>query len=286
MAARAKTILVPTDFSGAAELAIRYASELAKKLELTVTLLHIFESLPVNEAMRKIIRSQLIFRDAADRLAKRAEQITSDSRVRAKAEIKEGNIFEHIGKAAEEFDAMMVVMGTHGTKGVQHFVGSFAARVIQSSPVPILTVQDGAKAKIGWLLSDIVIPVDYTTNLKQVCSWTMFLGNTIGVKPHILRLSPPTGDPIGNYSTELEGMQTELSKLKNGFTFQEIRCQPDKVAGEVLTFASSCHAGMIIISQQVDDQQYVLGEQQQKILLNGERIPVVCLDNRRVLLPA
>ena len=48
---------------------------------------------------------------------------------------------EAIARAAKENDADLVIMGTHGRKGVSRlFLGSVASRVIATAPCPVMTV--------------------------------------------------------------------------------------------------------------------------------------------------
>ncbi len=63
--------------------------------------------------------------------------------------VKVGVPWEQILAAAAETKADVVVMGTHGRRGFAHaFVGSVAERVVQLSPVPVLTVRaSGPRAR-------------------------------------------------------------------------------------------------------------------------------------------
>ncbi len=65
-----KIILVPVDFSEASEIAIECAIELAKVFDSEIVLLNIFENVPVDEAARKQMQSQFIYRDIMKRLEK------------------------------------------------------------------------------------------------------------------------------------------------------------------------------------------------------------------------
>jgi nucleotide-binding universal stress UspA family protein len=67
-----------------------------------------------------------------------------------------GTIFNTIGKYASDTDARMVIMGTHGIKGMQKLTGSWALKVIVKSKVPFLVVQDKPSEKRRF--TDIVFP--------------------------------------------------------------------------------------------------------------------------------
>ena len=55
--------------------------------------------------------------------------------------IRKGNIFEDIGDVAKEIGARLIIMGTHGIKGIQKLVGSYALKVILHSEIPFIITQ-------------------------------------------------------------------------------------------------------------------------------------------------
>jgi nucleotide-binding universal stress UspA family protein len=58
-----------------------------------------------------------------------------------KAKVVMGDASEEILKYVESEDIDLVIMGTHGRKGLEHIIfGSVAERVVKKSPVPVLTV--------------------------------------------------------------------------------------------------------------------------------------------------
>src|SRR5665213_1141002 len=109
-------IIVPVDFSEASEIAIHSAVELAKVFNFEIVLLNIFENVPVDEVAKKQMQSQFVYRDILSRLQNEADNIIKNEKIKAQFLIKEGNIFDHIGKTAEEVGANLMVMGTHGIK--------------------------------------------------------------------------------------------------------------------------------------------------------------------------
>ena len=140
-----KNILVPTDLSEGAEFALDYACELATKLEATIHLLHVIgvPSLGVPElgvAVTATVIDQLIAENqqAIDALA--------DSR---RNRVKIGEVLLKTGDARDVIDATatlvhadLIVMGTHGRRGLSRaLLGSVAETVVRSAPCPVLTVR-------------------------------------------------------------------------------------------------------------------------------------------------
>ena len=107
-------IIVPTDFTSVSEVAIRYASELSNHTKSAVHLLHIVGK----ENERAGAEAKM--KEQAHKLG-----IGSVGTVTAV-----GNIFEDIPDTAERENAELIVMGTHGLRGMQFIVGSNALRVV------------------------------------------------------------------------------------------------------------------------------------------------------------
>ena len=139
-----KTILVATDFSVAAETALDNALALAAQLGAKVYLVHAYE-LPIvgfpdgtliasAEVAGRIIASAQ--KDLAACVAKRR-----DSSVEIVPILKQADPREAVLAVAEEVSADLVVMGTHGRRGLARaLIGSVAESVVRTSPVPVLTI--------------------------------------------------------------------------------------------------------------------------------------------------
>jgi nucleotide-binding universal stress UspA family protein len=141
--------LVPTDFGEAAAKALDFAIDLAKKYGATITLLHVYEVpiypypgtladidfvTPIREAAQKELDS------AFDSLKLRGGE--------ARAELLYGVPWSAILDTAANQKADLIVMGTHGRKGVMHaLLGSVAEKVVRLSPVPVLTVRSSETAR-------------------------------------------------------------------------------------------------------------------------------------------
>jgi nucleotide-binding universal stress UspA family protein len=145
-----KTILVPTDFSEPATIALDYAVNLAEKLDARVVVLHAYE-IPVfgfpdapliattDVAARIITAAQGALESTAARYKTR--KVTIESL------LKTGDAREMVHHVADEIGADLIVMGTHGRKGVARaLLGSVTENVIRSATRPVLTIHPSAPA--------------------------------------------------------------------------------------------------------------------------------------------
>jgi universal stress protein A len=152
-------ILVPTDFSGDAEVALRYAVELAKRFGAVVELLHVVED-PLAAGMwaAEIYTAEIaglqvnLVKDAEARL--RGVVAGAKAPVQLLSEVRTGPAAATIVDAARDWRADLIVMGTKGRTGFAHLLmGSVAERVVRLASCPVLTVrlaaaeEGGAKGK-------------------------------------------------------------------------------------------------------------------------------------------
>ncbi|HVY25361.1 MAG TPA: universal stress protein [Polyangiaceae bacterium] len=139
-----KNILVATDFSSSSERALELAVKLATKFEAKLTLLHVWE-VPVYPYMDFVLSSAELMRNVEQAAEHRLSAALRELQERipaARSLLKMGVPWEQILATAKEEQVDVIVMGTHGRRGVEHFVlGSVAEKVVRLAPVPVLTAR-------------------------------------------------------------------------------------------------------------------------------------------------
>jgi nucleotide-binding universal stress UspA family protein len=139
-----KHILVPTDLSEGAQQALDYACELARKLDAEVHLLNVIgiPALGVPEiglAMTSTMIDQMVLDNQAA-IAKLAE--TRCAARRGQVMVKSGDARDVIIQTAKELSVDLIVMGTHGRRGLSRaLLGSTAELVVRMAPCAVLTVR-------------------------------------------------------------------------------------------------------------------------------------------------
>ena len=143
---RFKHILAATDLSPESFSAVQYAAHLAEGQGAKLTILHVPQT------------TTLLFTDFAppvdllslDRTIEAAARETLESWVRrhvkskagVRVVIRSGVTHEVICKAATDAGASLIVMATHGRKGIGHVIlGSVTERVLREAPCPVLVVR-------------------------------------------------------------------------------------------------------------------------------------------------
>jgi len=135
-------ILVPIDFSGCSEAALSYAVFLAARLKAAILLTHVMNwaghvDFP---SIYPLVDAEL--RNGVGQALERTVDRWRREGIPFETHLLNGDPADEIGRAARTFECDLIVMGTHGRKGVAHFLlGSVAERVVRSAPVPVVTVR-------------------------------------------------------------------------------------------------------------------------------------------------
>jgi universal stress protein A len=145
-------ILVPTDFSSQADLALDYAKSFAERYGASLHLLHVLEdpfmagawSSEIYVADMPQVRATLVA-EAEKRLARMLSGLDR-ARFNVTTEVRLGTAAQSIRDVADETGVNLIVMGTHGRSGMAHLLlGSVAEKLVRIAPCPVLTVRSGAR---------------------------------------------------------------------------------------------------------------------------------------------
>ena len=134
-------VIVPVDFSDCSLDALEYGTQLAKEFGAALTLLHVLE--PVAYDDDRMLAQQDRLKDEIDvRLRSYASAIQSVG-VSVREIIRGGIPADTIRECGRALDCDLIVMGTHGRRGISHLMrGSVAEAVLRRSPCPVLVVKD------------------------------------------------------------------------------------------------------------------------------------------------
>lgn len=142
-----KKILVPTDFSETSKYAMEYALELAKSFNAEVEIVHvIFDESQVVAFYLPQVTFQNLDQELEDAANKQMQEFLSSfpilNEIIYSVKMLKGTAFVEIINEAKEYNADMIVIGTHGRTGLEHVLfGSTAEKVVRKAPCPVLTVK-------------------------------------------------------------------------------------------------------------------------------------------------
>jgi nucleotide-binding universal stress UspA family protein len=137
-------ILVPVDFSETSDRALGYAIDLARKFEAQVTIVHAYQipvyAFPEGAYITGADVAAQISTAAQGRLDALVEA-HKVSGVPLSGVLRDGVPWEEINAVAAETKADLVIIGTHGRRGLMRaLLGSVAENVIRTTSLPVLVI--------------------------------------------------------------------------------------------------------------------------------------------------
>ena len=260
-----KPILVTWDFTEKSGFALEHGVNLNKGLESDIHLLHIVKK------AREVDQAKVKFDKILPDLEKKY-----DSKINVI--IKEGTIFTTISEVATEMRAEMVIMGTHGIKGMQKLIGSWALKVIAGSRVPFIVVQASPKSR-GF--QNIVFPLDFHKENKEKINWMQYVARIYKSKYYIIKQKTSDARFLKNIQSNLHFTKKVLDNNQIPY---DVQTAPGKksFAIETIEYANEIKADLILImtTKDINIADYVLGAQEQQIISNKYEIPVMCINPR------
>ncbi len=267
-----KIVLVPTDFSDTCQNAINHGAELAKYLEYKLTLLHVFNK----DSKSQLRKENLTEEDAKSKLQEIANNAKSAFEIDVDILTREGSIFTEIHQAASDIGANIMVLGTHGKKGLQYVFGSHALSVVMKSPVPTLVVQQKG---FGEGYKKIVFPINDFTEARQQVEWALYISKQFNSEIHIFQ--QPHKDSSLALKVNIVTEQIEEEFKNQGVNYKiSVAPRSDHYSKHLLKFASDINADMIMIMTDADifSPDFRAGPWDEKMMFNEDQIPVLCIN--------
>ncbi len=141
-------ILVPVDGSHTSTLGLQEAIRIAIDQRARLRIVHVVDELVVAQNFDGFINTGELLnalRDAGKKALQNALALARKHDLKAEASLFEslgGRVAEIIVKEARKWRADLIVMGTHGRRGVTRMVlGSDAEAILRVTPVPVLLVR-------------------------------------------------------------------------------------------------------------------------------------------------
>jgi len=267
-----KRIIIPWDFTEVPENALKYAFAMSSKDKSEFELVHVLVKGGILLSKEKENPD-----DVMELLKKDTVRIKKEYSVDVKVKILEGSLFDAISDYATEVEASLVVMGTHGIVGMQKFLGSNALKVIEGSNVPFIVVQQAPETTL--LFKEIVFPIDYRDEVKEMLVWASELNGIYGSKINIV-IQQETDSAIRHKVDnnlafcekyfDIHSVPYEVHLVpKTKHFYKELIFQAKNLKSDLI---------FIMITKNIDLSDYIWGAQEQHIIANEFKIPVLCIN--------
>jgi nucleotide-binding universal stress UspA family protein len=259
-------IVVPWDFTPVASYALAHAVKISRMVGNEISLLHI-----VPNGI-----SQKALAEARAHLQRVAEEYSKKYTIALAWQISKGSIFHAIAEFANEREANLVIMGTHGMKGMQKITGSWALKVMVKSKTPFIVVQEPPADQERY--HNIVFPVDFRSENKEKMKMAIFMGKYFDSKIHMLVAG--TTDSALAKKTKVNLNFAVKYLIQNNIEYEIHNIPKKDFAQQTLDFAVETKADLILIvtTKNITIADYAFGASEQYIIANSAKIPVICVN--------
>ena len=240
-----KNIVVGIDFSDCSMNALEHAVIIARKAKSDITMVwanHLDYSKEIFSVEPEHIRNEVQKR-FSELVKKLSPKLATGNMINYRME--KGKVYKVICQVAQETNAFLLIVGTHGSSGFEEFwIGSNANRIVSASKLPIITIRAGVDSNKN--LKTIVMPLDSTKITRQKLPITALLAKYFDAEIHILGVYTSTADNI-RHRIKNYVAQSETYLKENGIRYRTVYLDASNITDAVLDYAKKESANLISI---------------------------------------
>lgn len=265
MSTYSDSIVVPYDFTEKANFAVSHAAIMAKNMNAEIVLLN-------------IVKKENMAPEVESKLEEIAAQASENHGVPVRHLTREGTIFKTINEVVDELKSVLVVMATHGMKGMQRITGSWALKVIVGCHVPYLIVQKEPNYNE---VVNILFPVDYKLETKEKLKWVSMLNYISKIKVSLL--AQQGNGPMYDNPTKANMTFCKKYLAERNIDFETVWVDEKGSFYDLsLKYAREQNSDVIMITttRDIAFHDYILGAYEQTVIANEDQIPVFVVNPR------
>jgi nucleotide-binding universal stress UspA family protein len=248
-----KNVLFATDFSLAANNALRYAGELSRRSKAKLYAVHVQDApnyaLPP-ESWRSVAEaSEIQARELREKVATAFPEIESE------VLIAEGKTWQVLASLAEEKKIDLIVIGTRGRTGVgKFFLGSQAEEILRHAPCPVLVAGPYSywSEHGGKKMSEVLYATDFGPNAQEAARYALSVAEEYqGHLTFLHVIEEPHPDELVNASQLQAASERKLHDLapreSGSFVEPAFLVEQGSPAEKILEVAERIHADLIVL---------------------------------------
>ena len=192
-----KRLIVATDFSDMADVAVHYGIRLAREFGAKLYLCHVIpfsSTVALGEAASGVLSQH---RHLMDEAHARLGELMENVSVEWEPVVRVGNPAEEVARATAEKKADLAVCATHGRSGLKRlFLGSVAERLVRILPCPLLVVRPGVEGLADWTEGSIrfrkvLLGSDFSPDSELAVSYALSLAQEFQSELHLVHVIEP-----------------------------------------------------------------------------------------------
>ena len=259
-------LLFPTDGSEITSSVFEYTLEIALEHDAEVHVINVADT-----TLDSVTDSDSL-EDEGEQIVHEAAKQAEGRGVSVVPNVIQGKPYESIVDYGEESNIDLIIIPNHGREDLDRFLlGSVTERVINTSNVPVLTVNPSVKHDYSYPARDVLVPTDGSQGANRALREGIDLANTTDATLHLLHVVETTmmESDIGSEAPDeqleeraneiiTEGVETADTALPNSVTRSIVYGRPQR---EIHSYIKANNIGLVIIGVhgQTDFSRYALG---------------------------
>ena len=270
------TVLAATDFHDVADYAIEHAAEIAKKFDYKLCVAHVY----------KKKKATLTTEEVIDKLKAIISKIKQKHQIEAEYIFTEGDPLYTINEISDDIGANYLVIGTRGKTGVEYVFGSYTAKILQNSEIPVMVVKN-RHDKIDY--KNIVLPLDHSVESRQKAKWAILFAKRWNAKLHMFTESLENN----SHKNALISNIKLFSKIfeENNINYEKHICSDSKsdFGKEAINFSVQIKADLIIATTKLNiliPAKFSIGlfgsTVDEEFIKKSSQIPYLCINPKNL----
>ncbi len=258
-----RNILVPHDFTKAADVALTYALALAEKLQSEVNVIH-------------IVKDGKKLSNADKKLEDHVSKVKGSSSIKVNHMVRIGDIFTDISAAGKELHSSIIIMGTHGAKGMQKVFGSFAIKIITSTHIPFIIIQEDYKPTP---LEKIIVPIDVSKESLQVEQVVSAIAKQANASVEVIAENHTDTALKIKVAVHFKVIAEQFDTVGVNYTTESIK---KLAAKEIMDYTENNNGDLVGIAYHTDSILPQFDRIFQDLIMNSQKIPVLIINAKEV----
>lgn len=291
-------LLFPTDFSDCARQAFPQAATLADWHDAELHVLNVTGSHQPEESGSVPIPTDTLANwlhaptDAKPSLDLEPLSITQK-------QVEADSPPERIVTYAEDVDIDLIVMGTHGRRGVRRMMlGSVTEEVVRTGPCPVLTVQTRAEVAPRQAVRRILVPVDFSEASEIAVHHARELALTYGAEINLLHVSEkvaypsaygfePATLPMDDILDRAEEELGEMARTEIGIEHVVVEARVGHPPTAILDYVDTNEIDLVVLAThgRTGAERFLIGSVAERVLRRAPSPVFVVAPGRKSLVP-
>jgi nucleotide-binding universal stress UspA family protein len=300
-----KRIVFPTDFSSCADNAFRHALFLARHHGAELRIIHVMlmHRNEMLDPLHYLPNIDDVYQKLEDNAVSRIQDMIEAGQAADipihKTVLRGLSIEETILEFVKDKPADIIVMGTHGNRGIRRFLlGNVAEKIVRLAPCSVFTIRESGHAEPLHAINRILVPVDFSDYSKQALLAATEIAEAYNAhievlhvieKLHLPSLYVAGRSPLPHRTEELQEAVTEeiksmISHIGGSLDGSIITVVEGNSAREIVHFADEHEIDLIVIATHglTGIRHFLLGSVTEKVV-RFAGCPVFTVKGREII---